>query len=169
MDVPSAETLLAQRRSTRIMAFSLWFANVLYFGMYTLVVLRGKVGAFLVSPASAPWGNPVLPVLLALGLMTPVPALLLRHLLLERAAKAEDLMQRILLERNALIIPAALFESVGIYGLVLGFIAGPATAPLSALLLLVPLAAIPFLLPPHARFDRGGDAGGDGGASLRPR
>lgn len=165
MDVPTAEALLAQRRITRILAFALWFANVVYAGIYTVVVLRGDASRFFASPASAPWGNPVLPVLLALGVMTPVPALLVRHLLLERAAKAEDLLQRILLERNALIIPAALFESVGIYGLVLGFVAGPATAPLSALLLLVPLGAIPFLLPPHARVDRGEGGGG----SLRPR
>lgn len=164
---PDPEALLAQRRVTRILAFALWFANLVYLGIYTVVVLQGNPRAFFASPASAPWGNPVLPVLLALGLMTPVPALLVRHLLLRRAAQAEDLMPRILLERNALIIPAAMFESVGIYGLVLGFIAGPATAPLSALLLLVPLAAIPFLLPPHARFDGGeGDGGGD---ALRPR
>ncbi len=165
MDAPTAESLLAQRRITRILAFALWFANVVYLGIYTRVVLQGDASRFLASPAAAPWGNPVLPVLLALGVMTPVPALLVRHLFLARAAQAEDLLQRILLERNALIIPAALFESVGIYGLILGFVAGPATAPLSALLLLVPLAAIPFLLPPHARFDR---EDGDGG-SLRPR
>ncbi len=168
--LPNPESLLAQRRVTRILAFALWFANVVYLGIYTLVVLQGRPGAFLASPASAPWGNPVLPVLLALGLMTPVPALLVRHLLLRRAALAEDLMQRILLERNALIIPAAMFESVGIYGLVLGFVAGPATAPLSALLLLVPMAAIPFLLPPHARFDGSGQGGdGTGGGPLQPR
>jgi Kef-type K+ transport system membrane component KefB len=162
--------LLAQRRVTRIIAFALWFANVVYFGIYTLVVLQGRPGAFFASPASAPWGNPVLPVLLALGAITPVPALLLRHVLLGRAAAVEDLLQRILVERTAMIVSAAMFESVGICGLVLGFIAGPAAAPLSALLLLVPLAAIPFLLPPHARFDPGDSAPGGGeGGSLRPR
>jgi hypothetical protein len=149
------DPLQAQRLTTRIIAFALWMANAIYLGLLAFVVLKGELGGFLAPLSGVPWTNPLVAVLAGLGAMTPVPALLLRRILLARAAAITEPMPRLLQERNALIIPAALFESVGIYGLLLGFAVGPATAPLGLLLLLVPLAAIPFLLPPHARFGDG--------------
>jgi hypothetical protein len=87
--------------------------------------------------------------------MMPVPALAMRFVLLGRAARAPEGPERWGLERVAMIVSLALFESSAIYGLVLGFVVGPASAPVSALLFLLPLAAIPFLLPPHAKLGEG--------------
>jgi F0F1-type ATP synthase membrane subunit c/vacuolar-type H+-ATPase subunit K len=146
---PAAD-LQAHRRLTRIIAFALWMAVWIYAVIYTFQILHGDPRGFLGPLSGAPWGQPILPVLCGLGAMMPVPALAMRFVLLGRAARAPEGPQRWSLERIAMIVPIALFESVAIYGLVAGFILGPATAPVSALLFLVPLAAIPFLLPPHA-------------------
>jgi len=150
-----ATDLQAHRRTTRIIAFALWMAVWVYVFIYATQILKGDWRAFLAPMAGAPWGQPILPVLCGLGAMMPVPALALRFVLMGRAARAPEGTERWGLERVAMIVSLALFESVAIYGLVLGFILGPSTAPVSALLFLLPLAAIPFLLPPHAKLGEG--------------
>jgi F0F1-type ATP synthase membrane subunit c/vacuolar-type H+-ATPase subunit K len=156
---PSPASLETQRRTSRIIAFALWLAVWVYAFIYVFQILKGDPRGFLAPLAAAPWGNPVLVVLCALAALVTAPALLLRHTLLERAAKAHDAALRCGLERTGMIVSMAIFESIAIYGLVLGFVLGPATAPVSALLFLVPLVVNPFLLPPHARFRGGDDAG----------
>jgi hypothetical protein len=159
---PSAAGLEAQRLTSRIVAFALWMAVWVYVVLYTVQVLKGDPRGFLAPLAGAPWGNPFLVVLCALAVVMPVPAFLMRHVMLARAARAHNEALRWGLERVAMIVTMALFESVGVYGLVLGFALGPSTAPVSALMFLVPLVVIPFLLPPHAR---SGDGDGPG---IRP-
>ncbi len=144
---PLANGLATHRRTTRMIAFALWMAIWVYVLIYVTQILKGDPRGFLAPIGQAPWGNPFLPVLCGLAVLMPMPALLLRSVMMARAA---------------MIVTMALFESVGIYGLVLGFALGPSTAPVSALMFLVPLVLNPFFLPPHAR-------AGDGvGSGLRP-
>lgn len=162
-------SLEANRRTTRIIAFALWVAPLIYLFVFTKAVLHGDPRAFLAPLGAAPWSRPELPVLVALGAMMPVPAFLLRHAQLEKASTLQGLA-RWERERTAMILAMALLESVAIFGLVLGFIAGPAAAPVTALLSVVPLVLSPLALPPHAR-SGGGDGADrtDGDGSLRPR
>jgi F0F1-type ATP synthase membrane subunit c/vacuolar-type H+-ATPase subunit K len=151
---PAAD-LSAQRRVTRIIAFALWMAVWVYVAIFATQILKGDLRAFFAPLSSAPWNQPILPALCGLGAMMPVPALAMRFVLLGRAARAPEGPERWGLERVAMIVSLALFEASAIYGLVLGFVVGPASAPVSALLFLLPLAAIPFLLPPHAKLGEG--------------
>lgn len=159
---PLANGLATHRRTTRMIAFALWMAIWVYVLIYVTQILKGDPRGFLAPIGQAPWGNPFLPVLCGLAVLMPMPALLLRSVMMARAARAHDEALRWGLERAAMIVTMALFESVGIYGLVLGFALGPSTAPVSALMFLVPLVLNPFFLPPHAR------AGDGDGSGLRP-
>lgn len=161
---PTAGSFQTHRRVSRIIAIALWMAVWIYVFIYATQVLKGEVQGFFAPLGDAPWRNPILPVFCGLSVILPMPAFVMRSVLLARAANAPDGPLRWGLERVAMIVTMALFESVAIYGLVLGFVLGPATAPVSALLFLVPLVVNPFLLPPHARF--GGDDGD--GSIIRP-
>ena len=87
---PSAAGLEAQRLTSRIVAFALWMAVWVYVVLYTVQVLKGDPRGFLAPLAAAPWGNPFLVVLCALAVVMPVPAFLMRHVMLARAARAHD-------------------------------------------------------------------------------
>jgi F0F1-type ATP synthase membrane subunit c/vacuolar-type H+-ATPase subunit K len=144
--------LQAQRLTTRVIAFGLWMAVGIYVVIFAMVVLKGDPMGFFAPIGGAPWGQILLPVLCAMAATLPAAAFVLRRVFLARAQAAPDQATRCNLERTAMIVAAALFESVAVFGLVLGFVLGPATAPVAALMFLVPLFGIPFLLPPHARF-----------------
>ncbi|MBK8725162.1 MAG: hypothetical protein IPL96_03655 [Holophagaceae bacterium] len=159
----SPAALQAQARITRVIAAALWLAVWLYVFIFATQILKGDLRGFLAPIQDAPWGNPILPGLCGLSVLLPVPAFVMRGVLMARAANAHDPVLRCGLERVAMIVTMALFESVAVYGLVLGFVLGPAAAPVSGLMFLVPLVLNPFLLPPHARF-----GGGNGDGPLRP-
>lgn len=63
---------------------------------------------------------------------------------------------------NGHVVACALLEAVAVYGLVMGFVEGPGTAPLTLAMLLVPPVAYPFLVPGEAAW-REAVAGPTGG------
>ncbi|HJU83998.1 MAG TPA: hypothetical protein VJ600_07285 [Holophagaceae bacterium] len=157
-------TLEANRRVTRIIAFALWMAVWIYVFIFVQQVLQGRAIGFLAPLGSVPWDNPMTVILAAVGVMDIPVAILLRHRLLEQAARAPEGPQRWALERSGMIIGYALLEAIAIFGLVLGFaLHNPAVAPLSGLMFLVPLIGQPLLLPPHARSGATADDG-----AIRP-
>jgi F0F1-type ATP synthase membrane subunit c/vacuolar-type H+-ATPase subunit K len=125
-------------RSTRILALAMCCGGpASYIAVYGLTVLDGRWERFLQGLGSIPWQQPVVPALLAVSAMTLAGVFALPGLLGRvRSAQASQPPLAVLRARS--IISYALLEAVAIYGLVLGFIVGPAAASLSLVLMLAP-------------------------------
>lgn len=134
-------------RMTRILALAMCCGGpAAYLVVYGLAVLRGNWGLFLQGFGHVPWSQPIVPALLAVSAMTLAGAFVLPGLL--GRAQAQQPPLAALRTRSA--ISYALLEAVAIYGLVLGFVAGPAVASLSLVLMLVPPTLGLTLLPGEA-------------------
>jgi len=115
----------------RILALAMGFGGpAAYFVVYGLAVLEGHWERFFLGLADVPWQNPVVLALLVVSIGTLAGAFLLPALLGASQAHLPPLAAL----RTRSIISYALLEAVSIYGLVLGFVAGPSAASLSLLL-----------------------------------
>jgi len=94
-----------------------------------------------------PWRNPLVLglIILAVTQMAFLPTL--RDILMGKARRAKHVAAAMPMAFSATVMLCALLETVAIYGLVLAFAVGPATAPLSLLMMLVPPLAYPLLIP----------------------
>lgn len=134
-------------RVTRILAMAMCCGGpAAYLVVYGLAVLQGNWGLFLQGFGHVPWSQPIVPALLAVSAMTLAGAFVLPGILAARQAQQPPLAAL----RARSVISCALLEAVAIYGLVLGFVAGPAVASLSLILMLVPPALSLALLPSEA-------------------
>ena len=158
-------SLQASRRSARIIAFAMWSSVLIYGFVFAQAKLHGNFAAFAGSLRAVPWADSRISMFGALGSMDLVLALVLRRVQLSKASAEPAGPVKWLIERKAMIITIALLEAIALVGIALGFSAPlaetKAIAPLVGLFILVPLVAIPFMLPPHARLGLG-DPEGEG-------
>ena len=144
------EGLQSGLRLTRILAFALCYASTaIYAVLFALSVLQGRWEAFFQGFRAVPWQNPAVLVLLAIAAGTLALTFALPGILLGFLRRTQPVLKAL---HFCCLAIFALLESVAIYGLVLGFIAGPAVASLSLLLLLVPPAACPLVMPGEAKW-----------------
>lgn len=108
-------------------------------GMYALVfsmaVLQGDVSKFAVGFAKVPFTQPALIALLAISIFTFVVVVVIKHLYYTKARLKPSSVSP--LNLVFAIVASALMETIGIYGLVLGFMFGPDVASLTLVMLSV--------------------------------
>jgi hypothetical protein len=130
--------LQAALRLTRILAFAMCFGGPsAYIAVYGFAVLEGRWERFLQGLGSLPWQQPVVPALLAVSAMTLAGVFVLPGIL-SRVQPSQTSLLPLAVLRTRSVLSYALLEAVAIYGLVLGFVAGPSVASLSLLLMLAP-------------------------------
>lgn len=131
-------------RVTRILALAMCCGGpAAYLVVYGLALLKGDWAAFFQGLGGVPWSQPIVPALLAVSAMTLAGAFVLPGVLGAAQANLPPLAAL----RTRSVVSYALLEAVAIYGLVLGFVIGPAVASLSLVLMLVPPALGLTLLP----------------------
>jgi|GEM_PF-4165703 len=148
---PEVEALLdLSYRKARIAGLAICYGAVAsYLVVCFVAVFRSDAFLLLQSlqgKPGVPWHHP-----LVLGLMILTVTQLaflptLRGVLMGKAARANQ-AAAMPLAFSATVVLCALLETVAIYGLVLCFAMGPAAAPLSLLMMLIPPVAYPLLVP----------------------
>lgn len=115
-----------------------------------LAVFHGDAALLLQSlqgRPGVPWHHPMVLVLMILTVTQLAFLPTLRGILMGKAMRASHVAMAMPLAFSSTVVLCALLETVAIYGLVLSFAVGPATAPLSLLMMLVPPVAYPLLVP----------------------
>jgi hypothetical protein len=144
------EGLQSALRLTRILAFALCYASIaIYVALYALQVLQGRWTAFFQGFQVVPWRSPLVLALVVVSAGTIALAYALPGILLGVLQRSQPILKAL---HSCSLAVFALLESVAIYGLVLGFVAGPAVASLSLLLLLVPPLLCPLMMPSEAKW-----------------
>ena len=120
----------------RILVSMICFATV---GMYALVfsiaVLQNDVSKFAVGFAKVPFTHPALITLLVISVLTFVAVIGAKRLYYSKARPKPASVSS--LNLMFAIVASALMETIGIYGLVLGFMFGPDVASLTLAMLFV--------------------------------
>lgn len=114
-------------------------APAIYAVLLFLVPLQGHLGA-LRDITAVPWSNPLTLGLLIVTAGNLGTTFVMKEILLAPARTPERLF-------TVHVVLCALLEAVAIVGLVMGLVLGAPAAPLAFLLLLVPAALYPFVLP----------------------
>ena len=131
---------------TRLLALALCFGAPV---MYAVVYLAAGMQAGLSEGLrrGIPWSHPAVlgSVILSAGILGT--AILLGPLFQGRLRRDPTLFRAVAVSRQATVVSCALLESVAIFGLVAGILAGPGTAPLVFLLFLVPPVGYLVLVP----------------------
>lgn len=139
------QELQSALRTTRILAFAICYLPIaLYAAVFTMTVLQGQWRLFLQGFKPIPWQHPILLAFVAISFVMLVSALVVPNVLLNLQQNAQPGLASL---RTKSIITFALLESIGIMGLVLGFILGPAVASLTLILLAVPPLACTLVFP----------------------
>jgi len=131
---------------TRILAWALCFAApLLYAVVFVVAVLKEDLSQGL--RMGVPWTHPALlgAVFLSVGCLGAT--FLLGPLFQARLRREPTLVQAVVVSRQATVVTCALLESVAIFGLVAGILAGPGAAPFAFILFLVPPAGYLILVP----------------------
>lgn len=131
---------------TRMVALALCFgAPLAYAVVLVTAVLKGNLAHLLTGPI--PWSHPAVLGALFLSLGSLGGAVLVAPLFQGRLRRNPELVLALALSRQATVVTCALLESVAIFGLVAGVLAGPGAAPLALALFLVPPAGYVLLVP----------------------
>lgn len=131
---------------TRLLAWVLCFgAPLVYALVFAMTVLKGPLAQAL--RLGVPWHHPAVLGTGFLSLGTLGAAFLLNPLFLNQLRREPTLARAVAISRQATVVSCALLESVAIFGLVAGMLAGPGAAPLALLLFLVPPAGYLILVP----------------------
>jgi hypothetical protein len=131
---------------TRLLAWALCFgAPLVYALVFAMTVLKGPLDQAL--RLGMPWHHPAVLGTAFLSVGTLGAAFLLNPLFLNQLRREPTLARAVALSRQATVVSCALLESVAIFGLVAGMLAGPGAAPLALLLFLVPPAGYLILVP----------------------
>ncbi len=131
---------------TRLLAWALCFgAPLVYALVFAMTVLTGPLTqAFRVG---VPWTHPAVLGTACLSVGTLGAMFLLGPLFMNQLRRDPTLARAVAVSRQATVVSCALLESVAIFGLVAGMLAGPGAAPLALLLFLVPPAGYLILVP----------------------
>lgn len=149
---PADETRFAEAfRRARVLGLALCYGTILPYGLvWFLAAFQGDAARLreaLGGTFALPLDRPVVLILLALAAAELAATPLVARFFAAQARRQADLgsaLQRLL---NGHVVACALLEAVAVYGLVMGFVEGPGTAPLTLAMLLVPPVAYPFLVP----------------------
>lgn len=164
---PADETRFAEAfRRARILGLALCYGTILPYGLvWFLAAFHGDAARFREALGGAlplPLDRPVVFLLLALAAAELAAAPLVARFFAAQARRQADLGRALHRLLNGHVVACALLEAVAVYGLVMGFVEGPGTAPLTLAMLLVPPVAYPFLVPGEAAW-REAVAGPTGG------
>ncbi len=131
---------------TRLVAWALCFgAPAVYALVFALTVLKGPWAVAL--RLGIPWTHPAVLGTVFLSVGTLGAAFLLGPLFMNQLRREPSLPRAVAVSRQGTVVSCALLESVAIFGLVAGVLAGPGAAPLALLLFLVPPAGYLILVP----------------------
>jgi len=130
----------------RILVSMICFAAV---GMYALVfsiaVLQNDVSKFGIGFSRVPFTQPTLTTLLVLSVITFVAVIVAQHLYYSKARLKPSSVASLNLVFAT--VASALMETIGIYGLVLGFMFGPDVASLTLAMLLATMLGGVIIFP----------------------
>lgn len=149
---PEVEGLLnLSFKKARLVGLALCYGAIAsYLVVFFVAAFHGDAALLLRSlqgNPGVPWRHPLVLVLVILTITQLAFLPTLRGVLLAKAAQAKHVAAAMPQAFSATVILCALLETVAIYGLILGFAVGPATAPLSLLMMLMPPVAYPLLIP----------------------
>lgn len=131
---------------TRLLAWALCFgAPLVYALVFAMTVVKGPLAQAI--RLGVPWHHPAVLGTAFLSLGTLGAAFLLNPLFMNQLRREPTLDRAVAVSRQATVVSCALLESVAIFGLVAGILAGPGAAPLALLLFLVPPAGYLILVP----------------------
>lgn len=130
----------------RVLVSLICFAAI---GMYALVfsisVLNSDVSRFAVGFAKVPFAQPALITLIVISAITFVAVVVAKHLYYTKARPKPSSVSPMNLVFA--IVASALMETIGIYGLVLGFMFGPDVASLTLAMLLATVLGGVIIFP----------------------
>lgn len=130
----------------RILVSAICFAAVaMYALVFSMAVLQNDVSKYAIGFAKVPFSQPALIVLLVISALTFAAVLVAKHLYYTRALPKPTSVSPMNLV--FVIIASALMETIGVYGLVLGFMFGPDVASLTLAMLLVTVLGGIILFP----------------------
>ncbi len=131
---------------TRLLAWVLCFgAPLVYVLVFAMTVVKGPVLPSL--RLGVPWTHPAVLGSAFLAAGTLGATFLLAALFMNQLRRDPTLSRAVAISRQATVVSCALLESVAIFGLVAGMLAGPGATPLALLLFLVPPAGYLILVP----------------------
>jgi hypothetical protein len=135
-------TLLVARILVSVICFA---AVAMYALVFSIAVLQNDVSKYSIGFAKVPFAQPALIVLLAMSALTFAAVLVAERLYYTRARPKPTSVSPMNLA--FVIIASALMETIGVYGLVLGFMFGPDVASLTLVMLLVTVLGGIILFP----------------------
>lgn len=149
---PESEAVFQSfRRRAQILGIALCYGVLVpYLAIWAMVVFQGDLPTLMAALRGnppVPWGHPVVQALALLAGSQVAGAFLLRSRFLAQAKAERTLPGALQRLTSGHVVLCALLEAVAIYGLVLAFVAGPGTAPLTLLLMAVPPMAYPLVVP----------------------
>lgn len=145
--IPNQEnSLRATLLVARILVSVICFAAVaMYALVFSIAVLQNDVSKYAIGFAKVPFTQPALIILLVISALTFIAVLVAKHLYYTRARPKPTSVSPMNLA--FVIIASALMETIGVYGLVLGFMFGPDVASLTLVMLLVTVLGGIILFP----------------------
>lgn len=135
-------TLLVARILVSVICFA---AVAMYALVFSIAVLQNDVSKYAIGFAKVPLDQPALIILLAMSALTFAAVLVAKHLYYTRARPKPASVSPMNLA--FVIVASALMETIGVYGLVLGFMFGPDVASLTLVMLLVTVLGGIILFP----------------------
>lgn len=149
---PDAQTLVdISYRKARLVGLAICYGAIASYLVVAFVAVFQSDPSLLFQSLQGrpgvPWRHPMVLALVLLSITQMAFLPTLRGLLLAKAQRAKHLAAALPQAFNATVVLCAILETVAIYGLVLGFVVGPAAAPLSLLMILLPPVAYPLLVP----------------------
>ena len=139
LDQKQEKSLSMQLLIGRLLVVALCFGSIaMYAAVYVAAVLKGNLKGFLIGFRSVPFTSPPVIILLAISAVTFVAVLVLLQLFQTKIRfKPSSVLG---LNIVSLLIASAGLETIAIYGLVLGFMFGPALSSLTLAMFLVTIA-----------------------------
>jgi F0F1-type ATP synthase membrane subunit c/vacuolar-type H+-ATPase subunit K len=135
-------TLLVARIIVSLICFA---AVAMYTLVFSIAVLQNELSKFAIGFSKVPYTQPALVTLLVVSIFTFVAVLVAKYLYYTKARPKPSSVPS--LNLVFAIVAAALMETIGIYGLVLGFMFGPDVASLTLTMLLVTVLGGVIIFP----------------------
>jgi len=149
---PEVEALLdLSFKKARLVGLAICYGAIASYLLVAFVAAFHSNAALLLQSLQGrpgvPWRHPLVIGLVILTVTQLAFLPTLKGLLMAKALRARHAAAAMPLAFSATAALCALLETVAIYGLVLAFAVGPATAPLCLLMMLIPPVAYPLLVP----------------------
>jgi len=117
----------------------------MYALVFSIAVLQSDLSKFAIGFSRVPFTQPALITLLVISFITVIGVLVAKHLYYTKARPKPSSVPPLNLVFT--LVAAALMETVGIYGLVLGFMFGPEVASLTLVMLLITVLGGVIIFP----------------------